>query len=305
MRRLVSCALAGVFLAVGITSCSEDSTCPQDSDCPVVTDPETIGPIYVEEIVGGYWQDNNHAQGICFIDNALVVSCSKQLIKWNLEVNGIVDERRCSDIPAGCEDGFHYGDISEGLGDLWVAYHEGPWEEDIDCSLNRVARFKNGVIDELASPVIYYVDYQGHIGALEVVEDKLYVSGKFIPNGYASADTCFNPLVIYVYDIDDLGDSSEVGCNSHSDEILVEADGKWGTQALARLGNDYLLVAPYRCTTDAENRVYQVSLTDGYPVSVYSHRNWGYGFTVTESGDVYVCEDNRYDDVFLVKKYQQ
>ena len=265
-------------------------------------EPEVIGPIFISEIEGGFWQNSNHTQGICFTDNSLIVSCTKQLIKWNFDLNGVVDERRCSYISAGCGDNFHYGDVATGVGDLWVAYHEGDWESNINCNLNRVARFENEIINEQYTPLIYYVDYQGHIGAIEVIGDKLYISGKYIPVSY-NGEECFNPLIIYVYDIDDLVEPPT--CNVHENVIAVNQNGRWGVQAMSSSNDGSLVVAPYKCPNDENSFVYKVSLTDGFfTTSIFANENWGYGFDIKENGGIYFCEDNRNEEVFYVREYE-
>ena len=128
-------------------------------------------------------------------------------------------------------------------------------------------------------------------------------AGKYIPSDYVRGEECFSPLVIYVYDIENLDPA--LICNIHESEIIIEVNGKWGIETLSSTNDDdYLLVSAYKCASYFRSHVYQVSLTDGlYTTTVFTQASWGFGFDVKENGKIYFCEDNRYREVFYVIEY--
>ena len=288
-----------------LSSCINDDIQVDTNPNPETISIDSIGPISIDEIEGGFWRNENHAQGICFTENGIVISNTFQLIKWNFDVNRVVDERRCWNISEGCDNKFHYGDIASGEGDLWVAYHEGEWEENFDCNINRIIRYEDEVISEEYTPIIYNVDYQGHIGAIEVYNGKLYVSGKFIPNDY-DGEECFDSLVIYVYDIASLDESATCNMHEPENEIIIDRTGRWGVQALSITDDGFLFIAPYKCPYDTESFVYQTSLTDGLFTTInFTNENWGFGLDNMENGKIFYCEDNRNKEAFYVKQYKR
>ncbi|MGB5438011.1 MAG: hypothetical protein WBM98_19105 [Maribacter sp.] len=280
--------LFSLFLMV---SCEMDLFDGEDDDVNLVAKfNDNIGPIEVEEIVYGNWKGSNHIQGICFDENTLFVSATKQLIKYSMDKEIVISEQNCHEMLGEECNAFHYGDLAFYAGDLWVPLCTSKsWKKDYTCSQNKLLKFEEGVIDGIKRPTSYFLDFPGHIGALEILDDKIYVAGKDINTEWPHDDNCHEEQIIYVYAIENL---IENGCNVHQDVIRFEAHGRNGIQNLAEFSQDNLLITTYKCEDDPDNYVYLLNIVTGTN-TFYRNENWEYGVAKNVNGLLYFSEDNR------------
>lgn len=260
----------------------------------------SISPISIDDIELGFWQDENHIQGISFLEDALIISNTKQLIKYDLKLGQVVEEKKCSDLEDEDCNSFHYGDISSYENDLWVAYSKAPiWNENIDCFNNQLLKYNSSVIDEESPSVVFPLDYPGHIGAVEIVQGKAYVSGKNIDSNWSPKNTCHEKLVIYVYNINEL---EEGQCNTHSESIIINKKGKYGVQVLSLYDSNTLLICPYRCYSNDSDYVYSYDLLTN-KVSLFQELNWGYGVAKDTEGRIHFARNNSNSSVIIIDEF--
>ena len=273
-----------------ITSCDMDLFDGEDDDIDLVAKyKDGIGPIEVDEILNGNWKGTNHSQGICFNGNSLFISSTKQLITYSMEKEKVVGEQKCYELLNEDCKSFHYGDPAFYKGDLWVPLSTSKtWKRDFSCSQNKLLKFEEGLIDR-GEPTIYELDFPGHVGAVEIMNNMVYVAGKDINMDWPHDDNCHEEQIIYIYNLADL---IENVCNVHNAVLSFEAHGRNGIQNLAEFDQDILLVTAYKCEDDANNYVYSLNVVTGIP-TLYRNENWGYGVAKNDNGMLYFCEDNR------------
>ena len=272
-------------------SCDIDLFDGEDDDIQLTAKfNDIIGPIEVTEIVYGSWRGTNHIQGICFDENTLYISSTKQLTRYSMIKERIVEEQECHDLADNKCEPFHYGDPAFYEGDLWVPLSTSKtWKKDYYCTQNKLIIFEDGVLEGIVEPTFYLLDFPGHIGAVEILNDKLYVGGKNINDEWPHDDNCHEEQLIYVYNIEDLNVNT---CNVHNEIIRFAAHGKNGIQNLAVFDPVNLLVTAYKCEDDPTNYVYLLNLETGNH-RLYRQENWGYGVALNSNGILYFCEDNR------------
>lgn len=266
-----------------------------------------IAPIQVDEIVLAYWQDKNHLQGIAFSENSIFVANSKQVLEYDLEDQEIIQELKCTDFPGDYCTHSHYGDIAYADQDLWIAFHTGGWLAEYSCAKNQLLKFREGKLDPAIAPEVYLLDYPGHIGAVEVIGDQVYVAGKDIAPDWSKELGCHEVLLIYQYDLQTLQDSATVACNMHSAAISMDGFGQDGIQVLSQRKEDHLLVAPYPCKKeDNINRVYEIDLSDGlFTTSIFQNQNWAYGIAVDAQQRLFYALDNRYKSKLTILEFEE
>lgn len=283
--------LISLFCYLLMTSCEMDLFDGEDDDINLVAKfSDTIGPIEIEEIVNGSWKGTNHIQGICFGQNTLFISSTKQLIKYSMDKEKVIEEQLCHELLGEDCKAFHYGDPAFYEGDLWVPLSTSKtWKRDYYCTQNKLLKFEKGSIEGVDKPTIYLLDFPGHLGAVEIINDKVYVAGKNINKKWPHDDSCHEEQIIYVYNLENL---IENACNVHDALLSFEAHGKNGIQSLAKFNQDHLLLSAYKCEDDPNNYVYLLNIETGTH-TIFRHENWAYGLAKNDNGLLYFCEDNR------------
>ncbi len=284
-------ALTALFCFSFMTSCEMDLFDGEDDDFNLVAKfDDSIGPIEIEEIINGNWNGTNHSQGICFNESILFISSTKQLITYSMDKEKVIAEQSCHELSGEICKAFHYGDPAFYEGDLWVPLSTSKsWKRDYYCTQNKLLKFEEGIIEGLNNPTLYLLDFPGHVGAMEILNDKVYVAGKDINREWPHDDNCHEEQIIYVYNLEDL---IENACNVHDAVLSFEAHGKNGIQNLAKFNQDHLLVTTYKCEDDPNNYVYLLNIETGTH-TIYRHENWGYGVAKNDNGLLYFSEDNR------------
>lgn len=286
--RLIALFLLSFFLCT--TSCDIDLFDGEDDNNLTAKYSDRIGPLVVEKIVYGSWKGTNHVQGICFGQNTLYISSTKQLTSYSMGDERIIAEQRCDGLVEEKCKAFHYGDPAFYEGDLWVPLSSSKsWKRKYYCTQNKLLKFEDAKISGINDPTYYLLDFPGHIGAVEILNDKVYVAGKNIDNNWPHDDNCHEKQFIYVYDLKDLTKNI---CNVHLDVIGIDAHGKNGIQNLASFDQDNLLVTAYKCEDDPTDYVYMLNIETGKH-RLYREENWGYGVAKNDNGLLYFCQDNR------------
>jgi len=270
-------------------------------------DPIVIDPIKVDDIIYGYWQDKNHLQGFAFTEESIFMACSRQIIEYDFSRQEVIQELKCTDFPGDYCTHSHYGDIAYSEQDLWIAFHTGGWQKEYACAKNQLLRFRGGTLDPNISPEVYLLDYPGHIGAVEVIEDQIYISGKYIAPDWNPTVGCQKTLLVYQYEFSALQDSTIASCNTHSKAIFVDGKGQDGTQVLAKRDKDHLLVAAYPCKNeDNINRVYEIDLSDeNFTSRIFQNENWAYGVALSPQNKLFYGEDNRYFSTIFIQEFME
>ncbi|MBD0849381.1 hypothetical protein [Maribacter arenosus] len=284
-------ALLVLFCTAFMISCDLDLFDGEDDDINLVAKfNDRIGPLEIEEIVYGNWKGTNHIQGICFDQNTLFISNTKQLITYSKDKEKVIAEQRCHELSGEECKAFHYGDPAFYKSDLWVPLSTSKkWKEDYYCHQNKLLKFEEGIIQGVHMPKIYLLDFPGHVGAVEILNDKVYVAGKDINTDWPHDDNCHEEQIIYVYNLENLVENT---CNLHNDVLSFTAHGKNGIQNLAEFGSNSLLVTAYKCEDDPSDYVYLLDLETGVH-TLYRPDNWAYGVAMNDNGMLYFCEDNR------------
>ena len=251
---------------------------------------DVIGPLVIKDIVYNGFRGSNHLQGMSFDANTLYLSNTKQLLSYDLVKRKVFEGQSCKDMaPMSCK-AFHFGDPSFYDGSLWVPLSTAKaWEREVTCTLNKVLLYPEGNIDKESVPISYFLDYPGHIGAMEIMDGKLFVSGKNIDSTWPHDDNCHKDQLVYIYTIEDLKVNI---CNVHSGLIKFKANGRNGIQNLARFDDSHLLVSTYKCEDDPNYYVYRLNVENG-AVSLFQNENWPYGIALSDSGLLYFGKDNR------------
>lgn len=298
MKNSRNIVLFSIFCFSFMTSCEMDLFDGEDDDVNLVAKfNESIGPIAVDEIVTGNWNGANHIQGICFDENTLFISSTKQLITYSMDKEEVIREQRCNEFLGEKCRAFHYGDPAFYEDDLWVPLSTAKtWKRDYNCAENKLLKFEGGIIEGVDKPTYYLLDFPGHIGAVELLKGKVYVAGKDINNDWPHDDNCHEEQIIYVYNIEDLKENE---CNVHHDLLRFEAHGRNGIQNLAVFDEGNLLVTAYKCEDDPDNYVYVLDIETGTH-SLYRKENWGYGVAKNDNGMLYFCEDNRNTSTIMI-----
>lgn len=298
MGNLRIIALVALFSFSFMTSCEMDLFDGEDDDSNLVAKfSDTIGPIQVEEIVYGHWKGTNHIQGISFDQNILYIATTKQLLMYSMDKNNFIEEQQCNGLLGENCNSFHFGDPAFNDGDFWVPLSISKyWKRDYSCAQNKLLQFKEGTIEGINNPTSYPLDYPGHIGAVEILNDKVYVAGKDINTDWPHDDNCHEDQIIYVYNKEDL---IENACNVHYDVLSFKAHGKNGIQNLAVFDQENLLVTAYKCEDDPDNYVYLLNIATGAH-TIYRYENWAYGVAKNDNGLLYFCEDNRNTSVIKI-----
>ncbi len=290
--------LISIFCFAFMESCDLDLFDGDDDDIHLAAKfGDTIGPIEVTEIVHGGWKGSNHIQGICFDENTLYISSTKQLTIYSMDMEKVISEQRCLDLLNDNCEAFHYGDPAFNEGDLWVPLSTSKsWKGEYYCTQNKLLKYEEGSIEGVNDPAFYLLDFPGHIGAVEIINDKVYVAGKNVDNNWPHDDNCHEEQVVYVYTIEDL---IENRCNVHHSVLRFNAHGKNGIQNLAAFDQDNLLVTAYKCEDDPTNYVYLLNIASGKH-QLYRKENWGYGVAKNDNGLLYFCEDNRNTSTIII-----